>query len=140
MNGWQYLKKAMKSKIFDDEYEKRLYCEMRKKKRTSKMSMEDLSNEISRCLIKRPSLILNEENILDFNRNIFQSIQFNTNSTDEFDLSDFEGKIGLNARGFRRGPESIYYLNLIFLKFLFNFPQSLFFPSLYLSTSKSSFL
>lgn len=74
------------------------------------MSMEDLSNEISRCLIKRPSLILIDE-ILDFNRNIFQSIQLNTNSTDEFELSDFEGKIGLNVRGFRRGPEFMYYFD-----------------------------
>ncbi|XP_052075974.1 leucine-rich repeat-containing protein 74A-like [Mytilus californianus] len=62
---------------------------MRKKRRTFKKSIDDLSNEISRCLIKRPSLILNDE-ILDFNRNIYQSIQLNTTSSDEFELSDFE--------------------------------------------------
>ncbi|XP_063413846.1 leucine-rich repeat-containing protein 74A-like [Mytilus trossulus] len=85
-SGWQNLKKAMKSKILDDEYEKSLFREMRKKRRTSKSSIEDLSIEIPRFFIKRPSLILNDE-IIDFNKNIYQS---STPTSDEFELSDFE--------------------------------------------------
>ncbi|CAG2219971.1 unnamed protein product [Mytilus edulis] len=85
-SGWQNLKKAMKSKILDDEYEKSLFSEMRKKRRTSKSSIEDLSIEIPRVFIKRPSLILNDE-ILDFNRNFYHS---STPTSDEFELSDFE--------------------------------------------------